>query len=166
MTSQELVELVHSEGDYHRDLTMVVQLLQPEVVFDIGTLTGGSACALAAGSSFCVVHTFDVENRGFVSDNENIKVHLVNLCDGEVAKRYERIIGLTELAFIDVDPHDGLQEPRILENVLKYEQKLRFVFADDISYEPMQSWWNSITYPKLTTGWHGGQGFGVIQIRK
>jgi hypothetical protein len=71
------------------------------------------------------------------------------------------------LIFLDVDPHDGIQEAAVLNFLVENDWK-GIMVCDDIApqHESMHEWWNSIELPTYTIrnkyGAHGGEGTGII----
>ena len=80
----------------------------------------------------------------------------------------------SKLIFLDVDPHDGLQEAAVI-NFLMNNNWQGVVVCDDIgtgtesgkeNWHPrMREWWNSIALPKYnisTNPYAAGTGTGII----
>ena len=160
------------------------------VIVDLGTLYGNSAAALAYNKSN-KVYTYDIEHRAEASEKfeseefKNVKYIIGNCIEnnwqGTVSsqahayvqdkntpfKTDKEIFLSSKLIFLDVDPHDGIQEAIVLNFLVEYDWK-GIMVCDDIGLQHplMHEWWNSIELPTYTIrnkyGSHGGQGTGVI----
>ena len=66
-------------------------------------------------------------------------------------KSEKEIFLSSELIFLDIDPHDGVQEPQVLDFLITNDWKGVMV-CDDIGHQhpPMHDWWNSIELPTYT----------------
>ena len=61
----------------------------------------------------------------------------------------------SELIFVDIDPHDGIQEATVLDFLVENDYK-GIMVCDDIGghgnnfHPPMHDWWESIELPTYT----------------
>ena len=170
---------------YYAILVHLSTYFTDSVIVDLGTHRGGSAAALSYNNSN-EVYTFDIaindEATSLFEQYENITYLIGNCIENNWtgqpqifplglrirALKSEREIFLSsELIFLDVDPHDGIQEQRVLEFLIENNWK-GIMVCDDIEpqHESMHEWWNSIELPKYTIrnkyGAHGGEGTGII----
>lgn len=134
-------------------------------IYDIGTHVGYSALALSHNDTVNVV-TYDLVNH-FSTDQvtaknrSNITFKLADCTEpNEIAA-----IAKSPLVFLDVDPHDGVQEPHIF----KHLQDAGFqgiLVLDDIHLNAgMRKFWESITLTKYDIskyGHHSGTGVVVF----
>ena len=144
------------------------------IIVDLGTHTGNSATALAYNKSN-KVYTYDVEHRAEASEKfeleefKNIEYIIGNCIEnnwhGTVtsqahAHAQNRIIPFktdreiflsSKLIFLDIDPHDGIQEAAVLNFLVENDWK-GILVCDDIGHQhpPMHVWWNSIELPTYT----------------
>lgn len=140
--------------EHYRLLSRIVKLLPGENVVDIGTYEGCSALAMAAEPSTTVI-SYDIMNRIHRLPKEsNIDYRVVNLLR-------TKVIPETRFIMLDVDPHDGIQEPMFMKlfDAVRYKG---IVMLDDIHLNPpMQRWWDSIKREKVDLvglGHHSGTG--------
>jgi predicted O-methyltransferase YrrM len=108
---------MHPPGQEHYRLLMLIsQLLVPgSKILEIGTRWGVSAVALASNKSVHVV-TCDLEDQlGDHDDMRNIENISYVIADG-----YDMLDNCHEyqFIFIDVDPHDGIQERKMIQKLI------------------------------------------------
>jgi hypothetical protein len=113
-------------------------------IFDIGTWMGASALALAANKSN-VVHSFDLAHAHPLPSRENIVYHLVNIVnDTPEREQWKDRILASPLIFLDIDPHEGIDE-YIFYEWLRDNQYQGTLICDDIRYfEGMRTFWSKI----------------------
>lgn len=120
-------------------MALVSKLLEPgSKVLEIGTRWGVSSAALALNKSVKVVTCDLVDHIGDREKFENVEY--------VIADGYDMLDNCHEypLIFIDVDPHDGVQETKMIQKLidLKYNG---YVLLDDIHLnQDMQNFWDSI----------------------
>lgn len=132
------------------------QLPTGSIVADLGTNYGNSAIAMASNEKIKVL-TYDL------TDLVNVYKLLPN-----ISFRQKDCIQVVDeyincpLIFLDIDPHDGIQEMRLMEVLLQKNFK-GLMLCDDIHHIPMQPFWNSIKLKKIDlTGWGHGTGTGAV----
>ena len=141
------------------------------VIVDMGTHTGNSAAALSYNKSN-KVYTFDITPTEeaaelFKEDEYKNIIYIIGNCIennwygqplgpfstnlSEPLKSEKEIFLSSELIFLDIDPHDGVQEPQVLDFLITNNWKGGMV-CDDIGHQhpPMHDWWNSIELPTYT----------------
>ncbi len=131
-------------------------------ILDIGTLFGGSALALSYNTD-SFVYSYDLmsiethEPGNF--DKDNIRLIVGNFLEDDI--NYKNV----DLIVIDVDPHDGLQEPPMIEHIINkgYEG---LIILDDIHLSPeMENMWNNFEYEKHDATEIGHfSGTGILNI--
>ena len=151
-----------SQGvNYYRLLAYLSSQLPPgSLVVDLGTNLGHSAIALASNSSIKVL-TYDIVDlvpKSVISSYRALSNIQSIIADG--CKDVEHYLE-AKLIFLDVDPHDGIQESNFFALLTK--QKFRgIVVLDDIHHPPMKPFWNSITQKKYDISYYGhGTGTGL-----
>jgi hypothetical protein len=159
---------------YHAILAHLSTYFNDSVIVDLGTLYGNSAAALAYNKSN-KVYTYDIEHRAEASEKfeseefKNIE-YIIGNCiennwqgtvssqahayvqDRNTPLKTDREIFLSsKLIFLDVDPHDGIQEGIVLNFLVENDWK-GIMVCDDIGHQhpPMHDWWNSIELPTYT----------------
>lgn len=134
-----------------------------DVIYDIGTHVGFSALALAFNPDVNVI-TYDLVNH--IQTKETCAKHCNNITfkladctqPGEI-----EALGKASIIFLDVDPHDGIQEPYIFQAI----QKAGFrgiMLVDDIHLnEGMKKFWDWIPLKKYDVTRYGHfSGTGVV----
>ena len=172
---------------YYVILSHLSTYFNNSIIVDLGTLTGGSAQALAYNQSN-TVYTYDVLEDGTAIQRfarvecENIK-YIIGDCirdnwtgmvmlDGVLPMSDKKIFLSSELIFLDVDPHDGRQENDVLNFLISNNWK-GIMVCDDIgmgkeipnSHPAMREWWDRIDLPKYDISnniYASGTGTGII----
>ena len=169
-------------------LTHLSTYFNDSIIVDLGTLYGNSAAALAYNKSN-KVYTYDIEHRAEASEKfeseefKNIEYIIGNCIENNwqgtvtsqaYALAQNRIIPFktdreiflsSKLIFLDVDPHDGIQEAAVLNFLVENDWK-GIMVCDDIGQQhpPMREWWNNIELPKceIINRYSSGSGTGII----
>ena len=138
------------------------KMINSPYVLDIGTLFGGSALALSANGP-SMVYSYDLmsiethEPGNFEKDNVTLFVgnFMNDLLD------YKNI----DLIVIDVDPHDGLQEPPMVEFIINQGFE-GLILLDDIHLNSaMNEMWDNFEYEKYDATEVGHfSGTGILNI--
>lgn len=129
---------------------------------DLGTYRGLSALSLSYNEK-CKVKSYDIKNFCHINirRRENIEFRIQN-CINDI----DNIIK-SPLLFLDIDPHDGVQEKRFLELLIEKEYK-GMMLVDDINASNVGTaeWWRSITLPKEDVSELGHKtGTGIIYFK-
>lgn len=141
------------------------QLDNGETVYDIGTYLGFSALALAANTNINVV-TFDLVDHiqtplYNTKQRPNITFKIADCTQAE----HIGSLAKAQLVMLDVDPHDGVQEPQIVK-ALQDAGFRGLLLLDDIHLnEPMKQFWESLSLKKYDItkyGHHSGTGIVVF----
>jgi hypothetical protein len=92
------------------------------------------------------VITYDITDR---FNNEYLKaVSNVEVKILDINKEDHQIIHSAEVIYLDIDPHDGLQE-KVFTDLLDRIEWQGYLFCDDIHINSgMENWWNSINLDK------------------
>ena len=127
-------------------------------VCEVGTMYGGSAIGMGIG--FTEVHTYDINHSNIVSkelfDLLNIRTYLLKDNQDFLNIPYNDY----PMIFFDVGDHTGVEEKQFHEKLLAIKYT-GVVFYDDINWDGMKTFWNSITQEKLSIDWHSS-GFGIV----
>ena len=130
-------------------------------ILDIGTLFGGSALALSTSAQ--TVFSYDLmsieTHQPGALEKDNIVLRVANFMDD--IWDYKQI----QLIVIDVDPHDGLQEPPMVEYIVNQGFQ-GLIVLDDIHLNPeMEQMWNNFEYEKHDATEIGHfSGTGILNI--
>ena len=132
-----------------------------KMVLDIGTLFGGSALALSTSDKNVISYdlmSIETHQPGAL-DKNNIILRVADFMEDEI--EYD----LVDLIVIDVDPHDGLQEPPMIEFLVDMGFK-GLIILDDIHLSPeMEQMWNNFEYEKHDATEVGHfSGTGILNI--
>ena len=153
---------------YHAILAHLSTYFNDSIIVDMGTHTGNSAVALSYNKSN-KVYTFDIAPTEqaaelFKEDEYKNIIYIIGNCIennwygqplgpfstnlSEPLKSEKEIFLSSELIFLDIDPHDGVQEPQVLDFLITNDWK-GIMVCDDIGHQhpPMHDWWNSIELP-------------------
>lgn len=131
-------------------------------IYDIGTHVGFSALAMAYNDNVKVV-SYDLTDHFWkkdaltAKDVPNVDIQFRNCLEDidEIAK--------SPLVFLDVDPHDGIQEREIL-SALEAAGFRGILVCDDIHQnKEMAEWWASVDHKKYdVTRFGHWSGTGII----
>ena len=177
----------HDLEHYYAILVHLSTYFTDSVIVDLGTNRGGSAAALSYNRSN-EVYTFDIaindEAISLFEQYENITYLIGNCIENNwhgqpqinppglrirPLKSEKEIFLSSELIFLDIDPHDGVQEPQVLDFLITNHWK-GIMVCDDIgghsnNFHPrMRDWWNSIelaTY-NIVNKYASDTGTGII----
>jgi predicted O-methyltransferase YrrM len=133
-----------------------------ETVVDIGTHVGYSALAMAYNPkvhvlSYDLYDHFTKPREPSARDVSNITFLLKN-CLQDVEQ-----LAKTPFIFLDVDPHDGIQERDIINAVAKAGFKGIMVCDDIYKSDEMRDFWNWVPYKKFDISKYGHwSGTGII----
>lgn len=153
-------------GEHYKLLTYMSSLFEYEKIFDLGARAGISALCLGFNRRN-EVHSYDLKdmNFPFKFNFPNIITHKKNVFDEDPSKFME-----SPLIFLDIDPHDGIQEPRFF-HILRKNNYKGLVILDDISttklklFPAMEIFWESIDEEKYDlTNYGHGSGTGLVNF--
>jgi hypothetical protein len=135
------------------------------IILEVGTRHGGSTCALAANDtnkviSYDILH-WDTTHNHLKKDNVDLRIG--NFMEDETID-YSKV----SIIMIDVDPHDGIQEPPMIK-FLEEKGWKGLLLLDDITDEwpAIKEMWDAFPYEKydLTDIGHWS-GTGLINFGK
>ena len=156
---------------YHAILAHLSTYFNDSIIVDLGTHRGGSAAALSYNKSN-EVYTFDIIPTEeaielFKKDEYKNIIYIIGNCIEnnwygqplgpfsakhlKPLKSEKEIFLSSELIFVDIDPHDGVQEAAVLDFLVENNYK-GIMVCDDIGHQhpPMHDWWQSIELPTYT----------------
>jgi predicted O-methyltransferase YrrM len=165
-------EIVHTwPGEHYRLLAALVRLTKPQVVVEIGTLTGVSALAMldelppgARLTTFDLIRWREIPGtllteRDFESGR--LAQEVADLGDLATATAYQSLLKDADIVFADASK-DGEFEARLLANLEEIGLKQgALVVFDDIRLWNMLAVWRRIDRPKLdltSLGHYSGTG--------
>jgi hypothetical protein len=146
----------------YRLYSYLAKKVSKPVILDIGTYMGNSAVALSTDESKHVISydIIELDTHKFLKKN-NIEFRVGNFMNDDI--NYNDI----DLIVIDVDPHDGIQEPPMIKYLVDNGWE-GILLLDDISHETfpgMIQMWNDLPYEKYDLKDIGHfSGTGLINI--
>ena len=162
---------------YSAILAYLSTFFNDSIIVDLGTLYGFSAAALAYNKSN-KVYTYDIKftdeaaSKFKLEEFKNIEYNITNCIENNWCCQTDRdIILSSELIFLDVDPHDGIQEEVVLRFLVENDWK-GIMVCDDIGsilverplHPGMRHWWDNIDLPKfdIINNYSSPTGTGII----
>lgn len=157
--------LLHPAGNEHYQLLayLATQLRPGESVLDIGTFYGYSAAAFAYNPAIRVI-TYDIIDC-ILSQKKDLSIHDIPNIDVRIGDYKEKIEELytCPIVFLDVDPHDGIQEKEIVREFIRNGFDGIMICDDIYLNDAMRNFWNSIPLKKIDITKYGHwTGTGVI----
>ena len=179
----------YDQGHYYVILAHLSTYFNDSVIIDLGTHRGESAAALSYNKSN-MIYTYDIAHREEAVDRfkkeefQNIK-YIIGDCinddwsgfagfPGVEPKTDKEIFLSSELIFMDIDPHDGIQEDKVLNFLLSNNWKGVMVCDDtgmgkepgkENAHPAMRNWFNAINLPKYDiseNNYASGTGTGIV----
>ena len=149
---------------YYDFLYLVTKDLQPSLVVELGTCTGGRTSHFCAATSGKVI-SIDIETRPDARERLRVFNNLVLLTgdtrDPELAKQIGQY-GPIDLLFIDTD-HTAEQVKVEIELYCPLVRQGSLILLDDIRMHPcMSQWWDELDEDKLELNNLHWTSFGVI----
>jgi predicted O-methyltransferase YrrM len=150
------------QGEHYKLLYYLTTLMENELILDLGTRDGLSALCLSHNKKNNVI-TYDLSNKPeellqYEHKLPNLTFKQMNVFDESLD-----VFKKSKLIFLDLDPHDGIQEKRFMQLMesIDYEG---IIVADDIVWFPnMANWWANIKQRKYdVTRFGHGSGTGLI----
>ena len=139
------LDWVTRKGEAFQLLNYITKQFNDITIIDAGTHLGWSAYTLANNPTNLVI-TYDITNRfdtDYLKDVANIEVKIL-----DINKESIDVLHSAEVIYLDIDPHDGIQE-KVFTDILQRSEWQGYLFCDDIHINPlMESWWNRITLNK------------------
>jgi len=163
--SSDIDYLAPAGRAHYRLLTHISNTFNNKKIIDIGTHYGWSALSLSSNKTNKVL-TYDLENflkniSPSILEIKNITFRQKNILeDKEELKN-------TDIIFLDVDPHDGIQE-KIIYNFLIENNFNGILILDDIKLNTrMIEFWDSITHDKEDITEYGHySGTGLVYFNR
>ena len=151
-------------GEHYKLLSYLSNLFEGETLLDLGTRDGLSALVLSKNQKNKVI-TYDLlpkpkEMIAFENLIPNCEFKQMNVFDEDI-----NVIKSSKLIFLDLDPHDGIQEKKFID-LLEQVNYDGIIVCDDIEWFPaMSRWWNELKQPKYNVTKYGhGSGTGLIDF--
>lgn len=152
--------------DYYRLLGFLSDKFENEIILDIGTHFGKSCAALALNKKN-KVKTYDIIMGDYVGQETRERAtkdlgieYLVQNAKTIEPSLYKK----ARMIFLDIDPHDGIQEPEI-HKLIEDSGFSGILVLDDVFWtDGMRKYWDSIKQPKedVTFIGHHESGTGVV----
>lgn len=154
----------NEKGEHYKLLNYISSLYNDILILDLGTRDGLSALTLAYNNQNRVI-TYDInikpnEMKKFEDIVPNLTFKQMNIFDEDISMFHK-----AKIIFMDLDPHDGLQENAIIK-ILDSISWDGILIADDIEwFLPMKIWFNNLNKIKYNlTKYAHGSGTGLIDF--
>lgn len=154
-------------GEHYKLLAHMSTLFEGKTLIDGGSRTGMSALALG-GNKRNTIRSYDLirVSPAYSPEYPNIQFY-----QKDILTESKEVLLSSPLIFLDLDPHDGVQETNFF-NILRGIDYKGLVVLDDIStpgthfmFPGMVTFWNSITEPKYDISKYGhGSGTGLVSF--
>jgi predicted O-methyltransferase YrrM len=141
--------------EHYKLMAFLSRRIDNQTIYDIGTYRGLSAIAMAANPTNKVI-SYDIENFVETGTPPNVEFRIGDCYqDAELLK--------SPLILLDVDPHDGLFEPKFVNWLVENNYKGTVVFDDIHLNEQMQLFWDNVTVEKYDLTDYGHySGTGIL----
>lgn len=123
----------------------LAQVKAAPVIADIGTLYGASALAFAAAHPTIQVTTYDIVNA--VPSAQGIKTinQVANIKRKAMSAQIDiDNISKSDLVLVDIDPHNGIEEDKILKRLVAAGFRGLLLYKDIALNDAMKAFWSSI----------------------
>jgi len=140
------LELRNLDVEHYKLCSYLSKKFKNTTILDIGTWHGTSAISFAEESTNKIISydTFYFPEHLYI-ERENIELKLMDFRDDATIKWDD-----VSIIFIDVDPHDGKQEPPMLK-FLEGTGWSGLILLDDIAYDEfpeLKKMWDTLDYDK------------------
>lgn len=145
-------------GDQHYRLLAYISTILPDGsrILELGTRWGVSSVALSKNINVNVT-TCDIEDQSMYVKRENVK--FIQADGFDLLEEYKDV----DLIFMDVDPHDGIQEKKMIKKLSELDFKGILILDDIHLNKEMESLWNSIPFDKFDITQFGHySGTGIV----
>jgi predicted O-methyltransferase YrrM len=160
-------------GEHYRLIKAIANILNPNVILEIGTATGMGSIALMQGQAEGCLYTFDIIPWDSFSshlsheyfDSKKLFQIISDLSDLTEFNEHIDLLNRAEIIFMDA-PKNGRFEYKFLSLLQQLEPKTKkLLIIDDIRFVNMIDLWISIESPKLDiTSFGHWSGMGLVDI--
>lgn len=128
--------------EHYKLLAYISSVYSGQTIYEIGTAMGNSSLALSYSPTTKIVSYDILDTKCIITLPSNVEYKIGDFrLDPDVLK--------SPFIFIDVDPHDGIQEQAFHEFFLTNNYK-GIVMWDDIISWGLKDWWPTITESSVT----------------
>ena len=121
-------------------------LFKNEIILDLGTNTGQSALALRNQNDDNLIISYDIMRNEIPYGRTKYRNIFFKILD--INQEFPAILKNSKLMYLDVDPHDGIQERIFIDKLIEIGYT-GLVLCDDIHLNSgMERFWNSVTQIK------------------
>ncbi len=157
---------------YYALLEFLSNYYDNKIFIDCGTYTGYSARAVAKNRSN-TIFTYDIKDylhtsqRIIVEDYENNIYKNIIFELKDINTLDEGFLKSAQVIFLDVNPHDGIQEETFINTLIKCKFS-GILLIDDINFKmkssSMRATWDNIKIKKYETLKLHHTGFGIVDF--
>ncbi len=134
----------NADGEIFRLLYYFSSLFKDKLIIDAGTDVGISALCLGINNNNAVI-SYDIFPKNIIYEQKYNNFVFKKL---DINRESEEILKATYFIYLDIDPHNGIQESYFINKLEKIEFK-NYVLCDDIFLnDGMINFWNSIKQKK------------------
>ena len=128
--------------EHYKLLAYISSAYAGQTIYEIGTAMGNSSLALSYSPTTKIISYDILDTKCVITLPTNVEYRIGDFrLDPEVLK--------APFIFIDVDPHDGIQEQAFHEFFLANNYK-GIVMWDDILTWGLKDWWPTLNHPSVT----------------
>lgn len=139
-----IAEHVLDVNNHYRLLTYISKLYDNILILDLGTSHGWSCLSLAQNLSN-IIYTYDTTSKDISYISEKYNVEFKNM---DANSELPEILSKAKIIFLDIDPHEGSQEIKFYDNLIKTNFK-GILLCDDIKLnQGMIDFWYKINKEK------------------
>lgn len=153
---------LEEKKNHHYLLSFLVsQLPSDSIVADLGTLYGASALSLSMNPNVHVV-SYDIERHFPLDKPSCYDLENVHFTQADCLTCIDSFID-AKIILLDLDPHDGVQETKMIATLLEKHYE-GIVVCDDINLnEQMKAFWSTVQLKKIDVTEYGHwSGTGII----
>ncbi len=153
-------------GEHYRLLAYLSEQYAGGIFYDVGTLNGGSAVALAAHPDSCVT-SWDITEKARVAGKFAWPTSPLPSVEFRIKDIFDEptwIYDVADVICLDISPHDGIQEQRFTD-ALDTSGFEGLLICDDIRnvrFPGMTKWWEAIDRPKWELSYAHCSGTGLV----
>jgi len=156
-----IIENSSNPGEHYKLLKYIGSLYDNIQIIDAGTAHGYSCFALAQNKNNKII-TYDISDKTHLNLNKYSNIEVKKL---DINKEKDDVIKNSHIIFLDVDPHNGLQEIEFYRKLtnMKYNG---IVICDDINLNSeMKRFWSIIKEEKYDISEVGHfSGTGIVNF--
>lgn len=155
-----MYKFLSQDNEHYKLLAYFASLYDGVTIYDLGSYRGHSAIALASNPNNQII-SYDIGHfLEYARQPDNVEWRIGNFYR-------DKAMLDSPLIMVDVDPHDGLQEPKLFAYLEENKYKGTVILDDIHLNEGMEKFWNSIKQEKVDASKYGHHsGTGIVFFNK